>query len=428
MNMNARADGRRRLLISGIIGKALVTCIGLGAAFAAPSAIAQEKKTLEFAASLFADPSRGPIYRKWVDSFNAAHKDIEVKPVGIPFSSFSNTILTQLGGGEGPDIIRFDLNDFYPAAGAGLLMDLDGKIDPKQYEFIGPDKYMSVNDKRYGVVFSMTPYVLLYNEKLTGGSKIPKTFDELLAAAKAAKTDKVYGFAYRTTMNQASGFWQDVCNFVYGFGGNWASNGNLTVNSPEVVAGINAYKQMYDAGVIPEGATSSEYRQMFWEGKLAYMIDNGGVAGLVANKAPDLPLAAAPSPFPQPQQGMVLAALAINENSENKDAALEFMKWVLSPEAQKAFLQIPGEVYAGTKVERIAGTTDEAKRLDKVLDVYAAEADYGTPQLVPGFEEETPQMQQIILEQVVRVLKGGVEPKAAMDQAQQEIEQRVLRR
>ena len=411
----------------GIIGKVFATSLTLGAIFASQPALAQEKKTLEFAASVFADPSRGPIYRKWVDMFNSTHADIEIKPIGIPFASFSNTILTQLGGGEGPDVIRFDLNDFYPAAGAGLLMDLGSQIDPAQYNFIGPDEYMNVSDKRYGVVFGMTPYALLYNEKLVPGGKVPKTFDELIAAAKAAKTEKTYGFAFRTTMNQASGFWQDVCNFVYGFGGQWAKDGTLTVNSPEVVAGIAAYKQMYDAGVIPEGATSSEYRQMFWEGKLAFMIDNGGVAGLLANKAPELPLAAAPSPFPHPQQGMVLAALAVNANSQNKDAAVEFVKWTLSPDAQKAFLQIPGEVYAATKVERIPGSTDADKRFDKVLDVYAAQADYGTPQLVAGFEEETPQMQQIILEQVVRVLKGGVDPKAAMDEAQQEIEHRVLR-
>lgn len=429
MNATSKPFGgsmTRRRAMSGVAGLSLAIA---GLLTAVLPAAAQDKKVIEFAASVLADPGRGPIYQKWIDAFSAAHPDIEVKTIGIPFSSFSNTILTQLGGGQGPDVMRLDLNDYYPAAGAGLLMDLDGALDAQQYNFIGPDKYMLLKDKRYAVIFSMTPYALLYNEDLAGKGAPPKTFEELLAAAKAAKTDNAFGFAFRTTMNQAPGFWQDLCNFVYGFGGQWAdAEGNLTVNSPEVVAGVKAYKEMYDSGVIPVGATSSEYRQMFWEGKLAYMVDNGGVAGLIANKAPQLPLAAAPAPFANPQQGMVLAVLAINENSKNKEAALEFVKWALSPEAQKALLTIPGEVYAGTKVDRPVGETPEAQKLDTIMNVYAGQADYGTPQLVPGYEEQTPQMQQIILEQVVSVLKTGVPPQEAMDQAQAQIEQRVLRR
>ncbi|MCF3934042.1 sugar ABC transporter substrate-binding protein [Acuticoccus sp. M5D2P5] len=390
-------------------------------------AAAQDKTTIEFAASVLADPSRGPIYQKWIDGFNEAHDDIEVKAVGIPFSSFANTVLTQLGGGQGPDVMRLDLDVFMPAASAGLLMDLDDTIADGEYDFIGPDQYMKLDGTRYGVVFSMTPYVLLYNADLAKG--VPETFEELIEDAKAARTDSVYGYAFRTTMNQAAGFWQDLCNFVYGFGGEWAdAEGNLTINSPEVVAGVAAYKEMYDAGVIPVGATSSEYRQMFWEGKVAYMIDNGGVAGLLANKAPDLPLEAVPSPFPHPEQGMVLAALAVNANSKNKDAATEFVKWVLSPEAQQALLTIPGEVYAGTKVARPEGDTETAKTFEKVMEVYTSQADYGTPQLVPGYADETPQMQQIILEEVVRVLKSGDDPQEAMDRAQSQIERRVLRR
>ena len=138
-----------------------------------------------------------------------------------------------------------------------------------------------------------------------GSARRPANFDEFVATAKAATGNGVYGFAYRATMAEGPGFWQDLCNFVYGFGGRWSDEqGNLTLNSPKVIEGVTAYKKMYDAGVTPKGTDAATYRRMFWEGKLAMEIDNGGVAGIFNQQAPDLPLAAAPSPFPTRAQGL----------------------------------------------------------------------------------------------------------------------------
>jgi multiple sugar transport system substrate-binding protein len=47
---------------------------------------------------------------------------------------------------------------------------------------------------------------------------------------------------------------------------------------------------------------------------------------------------------------------------------------------------------------------------------------------VQGFEARTPEIQQVILEQVLQVLQGGVEPQKAMDEAQRLATARVLRK
>ena len=74
---------------------------------------------------------------------------------------------------------------------------------------------------------------MLYNPTLLKDRKAPANFDEFVATAKAATANGAYGFAYRATMAEAPGFWQDLCNFVYGFGGRWSDDqGNLTLNSP----------------------------------------------------------------------------------------------------------------------------------------------------------------------------------------------------
>lgn len=388
-------------------------------------ASAQSKETLTFAGATFAESGRGDKLKAWIEKFNKSQGAIEVQPVALPFSTLAKTVFTQMGGGAGPDLIRFDLIDYYAAVQAQRILPIDDAIKEADYKFSGPNKYMKVGDKRYGVPFEISNYALLYNPQLLKGAKPPSNFDEFLASAKASSGNGVFGYAYRATMAESAGFWQDLCNFVYGFGGRWSdANGNLTINSPKVVEGVVAYKKVYDAGATPKGADAATYRRMFWERKLAMEIDNGGVAGIFNQQAPDLPLAAAPSPFPTRAQGLILAPVTINANTKHKAAALTFVKWMLQPENQRELQSILGAASVATVVER----TPEELRQKPWLKVYDEQSPHSVPQLVQGFEAKTPEIQQVVLEQVLQVLQGGAEPQKAMDEAQRLVTARVLRK
>ncbi len=378
------------------------------------AALAQDKIKLSFAAVTFSEAGRGDRLKAWVEGFNKTQDKIEVQPVALPFSAFANTIFTQMGGGGGPDLVRFDTIDFYAAVPAGRILPFDDHIKDSDYKFSAPNDYLKANGKRYGVAFEISNYVMLYNPALVKEADVPKTFDDLLKVTKAATGNGNYGYAYRATMAERPGFWQDVCNFVYGFGGRWSDGTNLTLNNPKVIEGIAAYKKMYDNGAIPRGADAATYRRMFWEGKVAIEVDNGGVAGIFNQQAPNLTFAAAPSPFPTRAQGLILAPLTVNANTKNKEAAFAFVKWSLRPENQKALQDILGASSVATVVPR--SPEDLAKK--PWLKVFDDQTPNAVPQLVSGFEVRTPELQQIVLEQVLKVLQGGMDPKKAMDEAQ----------
>jgi multiple sugar transport system substrate-binding protein len=402
-----------------------VLLFALPAASLPSIAIAQSKEVITFAAVTFSEAGRGDRLKAWVEKFNKSQSAIEVQPIALPFSSFAKTIFTQMGGGEGPDLVRFDQIDYYAAVAANRVLLLDEVIHDKDYKFTAPDRFLKVDGKRYGTPFEISNYVLLYNPTLLKDRKAPANFDEFVAAAKAATGSGVYGYAYRATMAEGPGFWQDLCNYVYGFGGRWSDEkGNLTLNGPKVIEGIMAYKKVYDAGVIPKGTDAATYRRMFWEGKLAMEIDNGGVAGIFNQQAPDLPLAATPSPFPTRAQGLVLAPLTVNTNTKHKAAAFTFYKWVLQPENQKQLQDLLGASNVATIVQR--SPEDLAKK--PWLKVYDEQTPNSIPQLVQGFELKTPEIQQIVLEHVLKVLQGGADPKKMMDDAQQQALARVARK
>src|SRR6266516_5268211 len=86
---------------------------GLMLAMACSSALAQNKAVLTFAGATFAEAGRGDKLRAWVDKYNKSQDKIEIQPIAIPFSTLANTVFTQMGGGGGPDLVRFDQIDFY---------------------------------------------------------------------------------------------------------------------------------------------------------------------------------------------------------------------------------------------------------------------------------------------------------------------------
>lgn len=375
---------------------------------------AQDKTTISFAGVTFSEAGRGDRLRAWVDKFNKSQSKIEVQTLGMPFATFANTMFTQMGGGGGPDLIRFDTIDFFAAVPAGRILPFDDFVKDSDFKFSAPNDYLKVNGKRYGVAFEISNYVMMYNPALLKDGKAPTNFDELLAVTKAATGGGNYGYAYRATMAERNGFWQDLCNYVFGFGGRWSDGTNLTLNSPKVIEGVAAYKKMYDSGAIPKGADAATYRRMFWENKVAIEIDNGGVAGIFNQQAPNLAFQAAPSPFPTRAQGLILAPLTVNANTKNKDAAFTFVKWALQPENQKDLQDILGASSVATVVPR--APEELAKK--PWLKVYDDQTENAVPQLVGGFEVRTPELQQIIIEQVLKVLQGGMDPKKAMDEAQ----------
>lgn len=409
----------RLLSVSTIVATALAASGGFTAA------LAQSKDVLTFAGVTFSESGRGDRLKAWVEKFNKSQDKIEVQPVALPFATLANTVFTQMGGGGGPDLVRFDQIDFYAAVAANRVLPFDGTINESDYKFTAPDRYLHVKGKRYGIPFEISNYALLYNKSLVKDGKAPANFDEFLATAKAATGNGTYGFAYRATMAERPGFWQDLCNFVFGFGGRWSDEaGNLTINSPKVVEGVTAYKKMYDLGATPKGTDAATYRRMFWENKLAMEIDNGGVAGIFYQQAPELPLAAVPSPFPTRAQGLILAPLTVNANTKHKDAAFTFVKWALQPENQKDLQNLLG----ASNVATIVARDPEIIAKQPWLKVYDEQTPNSVPQLVEGLETKTPEIQQVILEQVLKVLQGGADPQKSMDEAQKMVQSRVLRK
>lgn len=371
--------------------------------------------TVTFAASTFGDPGRGPLLQELVDEFNTSQDSVRVAAAAVPYPTFGQTILTQMGSGLGPDLIRFDMPEFASASDAGLIHPLDDLIDVGEYELLEqPDQFMVHDGVRHGIIFEASNYAMFYNADLI--PEPPTNFDEFMETAKALTGGETYGLAFRQTEAEEAGVWQDIFNYVYGFGGEWSDGEKLTINSPENLEGLEAYQSLYDANVIPKGADAATFRRMFAEGKVGMELNNGGYVSATKGQGPDLNFSVAPIPFPERRQGAILAPIVINEASPAKEAAATFIKWVLEPENQVKLQEILGASSVATKTERSAESLEETP----YLTVFDELTDTSLPHVVLGFEARTPDIRKIVVQNVIAALQGEQTMQEALDKAQEE--------
>ncbi|MEV4076854.1 ABC transporter substrate-binding protein [Nonomuraea fuscirosea] len=375
---------------------------------------------LTFAASTLGDPGRGPLLTKWLEEFNKSQNKIQVAPAAVPYPTFGQTVLTQMGSGKGPDLIRFDMPEFESAADAGLIAPLDELVDVSKYDLIKqPDQFMVHNGQRHGIIFEASNYAMFYNADLI--KKPPTTYEEFAKTAKSLTKGDTYGLAFRQTEAEEAGVWQDIFNYVYGFGGAWSDGQKLTINSPANLKGLQACKDLYDAKVIPRGTDAATFRRMFAEGKVGMELNNGGYVTATRGQNADLNFNVAPIPFPVRKQGAILAPIVINEASPAKEAAATFIKWTLEPDNQVKLQEILGASSVATVTKR----SPEQLKETPFLTVFDDLTETSLPQIVQGFEAKTPDIRKIVVQNVIAALQGTVDLKTALDRAQQQATQQV---
>jgi multiple sugar transport system substrate-binding protein len=415
--MAFRRTRRTPLLAIGLVaalGATLTACSGDSEGDAAgPDGVT----TVTFAASTFGDPGRGPQLEALVDEFNASQDEIRVAPAAVPYPTFGQTVLTQMGSGRGPDLVRFDMPEFAAAAEAGLITPIDDLVDMEGYELIEqPDQFMFSEDTRYGVIFEASNYAMFYNADLI--PEPPTTYDEFLSTAQSLRQGETYGLAFRTTEAEEAGVWQDIFNYVYGFGGAWSDGEELTINSPENLEGLERFQELYDAEVIPQGADAATFRRMFAEGQVGMELNNGGDATATKGQNPDLNFDVAPIPFPERTQGAILAPIVVNEASPAKEAAATFVEWVLEEENQVKLQEVLGASSVATATERSPESLEESP----YLPVFDELTESSLPQIVLGYEALTPDIRRVVVQNVISALQGQQTMQEALDNAQEEAE------
>lgn len=389
-------------------------------AFAAP-AFAQDQVTLNISNSQWLDALRGEALWKAVKVYETKAPNVKLNAIGIPSKDYGDRLMTEFGAGQGPDIAIMQEGVFYALADAGLLVDLGGAVEGVQLNETA--KNGVVDGETLGVPWQRASYALIYNRQLTdqAGASVPKTVDDLIAGAKAVQEkDHVIGFTSRHQISDFSGFYMDFQNWAFGYGAQWVNGDRkLTINTPEAVEAVAAFKKMYDAKILPIGDDMPTQRTRFKERQVGYSIDNsGGTLNIASGGAlQGADLEAAPLPFPHPGAHQQIY-VSVNSNSQHKDEAIGFVKWLVSPEGQAELRRASGPDALATDVP----LTEAFVAKNPWAPTFAELAKSSRSVLIPGYEVETTQIMRPVMEAVEEVLVRGADPATALAAAQSKVD------
>ena len=237
---------------------------------------------------------------------------------------------------------------------AGYLEPLDEYMkEIDQADVTGLDMRL-YNGKRYGMPWLIDNRIFMYNESIiqqAGFDAPPKTWDELFEQAKAIKDQGILDYPIMFPWMQHMGEFCDMTAWFMSAGGQWF-NADMTqsvVNSPENVQAIEFLKKLYDNDLVnPEALASKSYpvSQTLAQGNAAFgttwviltgMLDDPNESTVVGQVKAAL--------YPGISEGVTgtydgSESLAIAADSQDKEAAWEFIKWMTGKEVEKqVFMQ-----------------------------------------------------------------------------------------
>ena len=412
-----------RRLIAGIAvtaaaSLALTSCAGTTPAPGEDPAGA-DAATVQFATWQFLEPNRGDALYAALQSYPGA----DIEKVEVARADYEKQMSTQIGAGTGPDILVIPDAFFPELAAAGVLEPLDDVIaaaSPRGFRDIN-DAY-AWNGNQLGVVWEVVPYGLFWNKNILeeAGVTAPTDVDSLIAAANAITENTGHtGFTVRHQMAEETPWWTDHSNWEFGFGGAWSDGTSLTINSAKNVEAVEAYQKVYNAPGFGKGQDASTYRSAFKSGALGMAIDNSSaVMTLLGEAVQAEDVGSAVLPFPGGGSAYAGFSIGVNANGANKEAALKMIEWLIQADAQQLLADTLFPSAVATEIAPDAALT----AAHPWTDAFFEQVKDSSSVVIPGFEQQTPEIRTIVLTQIERALTEGISAQEALDTAQAQAE------
>lgn len=377
----ALAPTSRRRVPTLLGSAALVSTLAL----AGVSPAAAQEPSGEITYSIWGDPAELANQQALVDAFMAEHPDISVDVRVSDWDAYWTGLQTSIAGGDAPDVFAMDGPLFPDYQSRGVLLDLAPFIERDGFDVTtladaGVAHFTTPDGGQYGLPRDLNVVALYYNKAMfdAAGIAYPDEtwdWDRLVEAGKQLTLDadgngqpEQWGFYTETT--DMENYWSSL---VWQNGGDIVSEdrSQTLLGSDEAVGGLQQLQDLiWTHKIMPPADITLQLGDAFEQG-VAAMESNGSWL-VPTHLAAGIDLGIAPLPAGPAGQATSVnpTGAVVSASTDDPDAAWEFVKWLVGPEAQellmqsKAALPVDKSVLAGSYSEAFEGSDVFAQALE----------------------------------------------------------------
>lgn len=368
-------------------------------------------------------PENDTLVNTLIPIFEEEHPNIKVEILIVPWEDFRSKLYTSIAGGVAPDLARIDIIWVPEFAEMGALVALDENMEDFQtiadQVFSGPLSTNAWNGHYYGLPLDTNTKAWFYNKAMYEAADIlpPTSFDEMLEQCEAIKA--VYPDSYYFATDGT--FAWVTLPWIWSFGGSITDDAITTatgyLNGPGTVAAYESLLQLYNNGCIAPVILGSGIDVFTGYAQDNYAsLDNGPwTFSIIESQFPDKEVSV--SAFPAGPGGSINVVggedVVLFEKSKNKEAALEFMRFLLSEEYQLKMAEV-GQI----PVLKDAVNSDYMQN----HPYYTVFLEQLTTSKSRTSHPKWEQMDQIITDAGQLILRGEKSVQEALDEAAAEID------
>ena len=392
------------------------------------TAIGQDEEvTLRLASWQWEDAAYLPFWEGTTDAFMEENPNVTIERFAFPIDQLWDRINLEVAAGTPPDLIEVTGFNVYEYMNLGVLAPLNECFaDTDIVERVaGQDSYAVDEDgNMYALNLSARTLALWVNRPMfdAAGIDVPTNFEEFREAAIALTDPENEQFGLVLTNTAHSRFYEGVLLMVAGYGGHWTTDGEPNFTAPEVIQGVQFFKDLFDAGVMPQGVDGAPSQYAYFNsGNVAMTIDGPWYWASMGSAAPEMQENVEIHVLPTDSQsptGGPNNLIGIAAESPHYDIACEYIKSIATTEWGQVWTSTSGTI---NPVE--GSVTDEFIEANPWFTTFAEDLVNFVPVAAPGLEIYHGDMVNLINNKLVQVMYDNLPVEEAMQELQEEVEE-----